>query len=143
MNFCLNYPYVKFNFTFSNPLTIGSLFRFKDRLPELMRSGVVYEFTCPKCNLGKYVGCTSRLLKVRIDSHRGVSHRTGDNLKTKDFSAIRSHCFKCKHIMNYSNFKILAQAQKGSSLTILESLYIKQLSPKLNNTTSSVTLHIA
>ena len=138
-----SYPYVKFNFTFSNPLTIGSLFKFKDRLPELMRSGVVYEFNCPKCNFGKYVGCTNRLLKVRIDSHRGVSHRTGISLKTKEFSAIRNHCLKCKHKINYEDFNILAQVQKRSSLNILESLYIKQLSPQLNNSTTFTTLQIA
>ena len=137
------YPYVQFNLTFSNPLTIGSLFKFKDRLPELMRSGVVYEFNCPKCNLGKYVGCTSRLLKVRIDSHRGVSHRTGINLSNKEFSAIRSHCLKCRHIIGYTDFKILAQVQKRSALSILESLYIKQLSPQLNSSTTSTPLQIA
>ena len=73
------YPYVNFHFIFSNPLTISSMFKFKDVLPELMRSRVIYHFNCPKCNLGNYVGCTNRLLKVRIDSHRGVSHRTGVN----------------------------------------------------------------
>ena len=48
------YPYVKFHFISKNPLTIGTLFRFKDSLPELMRSSTVYLFTCPKCNLGTY-----------------------------------------------------------------------------------------
>ena len=36
------YPYVKFNFIFKNTFTINSLFRFKDNLPELMRSLIVY-----------------------------------------------------------------------------------------------------
>ena len=94
------YPYVDFKFVLKNPLTIGSMFNFKDTLPELMRSSIIYKFTCPKCNLGTYVGYSSRLMRVRIDSHRGVSHRTGSNLNKKQFSAIRSHSYKCNHSIN-------------------------------------------
>ena len=137
------YPYAEFRFVFKNPLTIGSLFSFKDTLPESMRSSVIYKFVCPKCNFGTYVGCTKRLLKVRIDSHRGVSHRTGCTLKTKEHSAIRSHCNSCKHIISYSDFKIIAQTSNSQHLPILESLYIKQLVPELNNQTTSIPLHIA
>ena len=139
---CLLYPYVNFHFVFKNPLTIGSLFKFKDTLPELMRSKTVYIFTCPKCNLGKYIGATSRLLKVRISSHMGVSHRTGCILNKKEFSAARNHANSCRHHIHYNDFKILGQSHSNHSLPFLESLYIKQYSPSLNNTTSSVPLHI-
>ena len=39
---CLSnlYPYIKFNFSF----------HFKDALPDLILSCIVYEFSCPKCN---------------------------------------------------------------------------------------------
>ena len=137
------YPYVDFKFIFKNPLTIGSLFHFKDTLPVLMRACSVYKFSCPKCNFGTYIGCTKRLLKVRIDSHRGVSHRTGSVLKNKEFSSIRSHALSCRHTIEYSNFSILSQSSNHYSLPILESLYIKQLSPHLNSQTTSVPLHIA
>ena len=137
------YPYVDLKFVFKNPLTIGSLFSFKDTLPELMRSCVVYKFNCPKCNFGTYVGCTKRLLKVRIDSHRGVSHRTGCTLKSKENSPVRSHANSCHHIVQYSDFKILAQAPNHHSLPFLESLCIKKLAPHLNTQTASVPLHIA
>ena len=142
---CLStlYPYVKFNFVFKNPLTIGSLFCFKDALPDLMRSCIVYEFTCPKCDFGKYVGCTYRLSRVRIDSHRGVSHRTGCTLNKKEFSAIRAHCQECKHYIQYKDFKILSQAPGRYSLPFLESLFIKQLNPNLNSSTTSIPLKIA
>ena len=126
-----------------NPKTIGSLFRFKDTLPTLMRSLVVYRYSCPRCNLGTYIGSTKRMLKVRADSHRGVSHRTGINLKRKEFSNIRDHAYKCKTRISYENFEIVAQATDQTSLLILESLSIKQLVPTLNNQSSSVPLHIA
>ena len=137
------YPYVDFYFVFRNPLNIGSMFSFKDILPKLMRSCVVYFFNCPKCNFGTYVGCTKRLCKTRIDSHRGVSHRTGSILAKKEYSAIRLHTNICKHKLNYNDFKILSQTNNHYSLPILESLFIKQLSPNLNNQTTSFPLHIA
>ena len=137
------YTYVDFKFVFKNPLTVGSLFYFKDALPESMRSCIVYKFTCPKCNFGTYVGCTKRLLKVRIDSHRGVSYRTGCTLTNKENSAVRFHTDRCRHAIQYQDFQILSQAPNQYSLPFLESLYIKQLAPKLNNQTTSVPLHIA
>ena len=137
------YTYVDFRIVFKNPLKIGSLFSFKDTLPESMRSCLVYKFTCPKCNFGTYVGCTKRLLKVRIDSHKGVSHRTGCGLSNKENSAIRSHTDRCRHNILYTDFKILSQSANQYSLPFLESLYIKLLAPNLNNQTTSVPLHIA
>ena len=137
------YPYVNFHFIFKNPFTIGSLFRFKDTLPELMRSSIVYHFSCPRCNLGTYVGCSNRLLKVRIDSHRGVSYRTGLQLSKKEFSSIRNHSHSCNHTIQYKDFKIISQSPNSYSLPFLESLFIKQLSPNLNSSTTSVPLHIA
>ena len=118
------YPYVDFKFIFKNPLTIGSIFSFKDSLPELMRSCIIYEFNCPKCNFGKYIGCTKRLLKVRINSHMGVSYRTGCALSVKENSAIRDHANKCHHSMQYDDFKLLAQAPNQFSLPFLESISI-------------------
>ena len=137
------YPYVDFKFIFKNPYTIGSLFHFKDTLPVLMQSCLVYFFTCPKCNFGTYIGSTKRLIKVRIDAHRGVSHRTGSTLSTKEFSSVRSHSESCHYNIQYSDFKILSHAPNQYSLPFLESLYIKQLSPHLNSQTTSVPLHIA
>ena len=137
------YPYVDFHFIFKNPLTIGSLFRFKDTLPELMRPSTVYRFDCPRCNFGTYIGCTKRLLKVRIDSHRGVSYRTGSILRNKEHSAIRMHTDSCRYNIQYTDFKILGQASSSYELPFLESLFIKQLSPSLNSQTTSVPLHIA
>ena len=126
-----------------NPLTLGSLFKFKDGLPPLMHSLVVYSFSCPGCKSETYIGATKRMLKVRIDSHKGVSHRTGYSLNKKEFSNIRNHCLKCKVSLAYENFSIVARAPDNFSLPILESLCIKQYVPSLNDQSSSITLHIA
>ena len=137
------FPAIDIRLVSKNPKTLGSLFPYKDKLPTLMRSLVVYSFSCPKCKVGKYVGATKRLLKVRINCHQGVSHRTGCQLKTKEFSNIREHCRKCKISVNYDDFKIIAQAPNELSLPILESLTIKQLVPSLNGQSSSTVLYIA
>ena len=90
------YPYINFSFIFKNSFTIGSFFTIKDKPSPLMRSGVVYEYDCPGCNLGKYIGSTSRLLLVRICNHKGISYRTRSTLCNPDFSAIRNHSVTCK-----------------------------------------------
>ena len=137
------YPYVQFHFIFKNNFTLGNLFKFKDGIPKLFRSGIIYKFDCPRCNLGTYIGCSSRMLRVRIDSHNGVSHRTGCPLNKKEYSAIRDHCKKCKHDIQYEDFTILAQTPNKLSLAILESLYIRQFQPSLNSSSSSVPLHVS
>ena len=137
------FPMVDFKICFVNPFKIGNLFKFKDSLPQLMRSRVVYKYNCPKCNLGTYVGSTDRLLKIRIDSHRGVSYRTGNPLNTPDPSPIRSHNSNCNKNLVYDNFTILATANSQQDLLILESLFIKSNSPRLNQNTSCIPLSIA
>ena len=126
-----------------NPRTIGGLFRFKDTIPDLMRSLVVYKYTCSRCNLGTYLGSTKRMLKVRIDSHRGVSHRTGCSLSKKEFSNVREHANKCGSVIDYKDFEIIMQAKNETSLAILESISIKQLVPTLNGQSSSAPLFIS
>ena len=145
LNSCLTrlYPYVNFIFIFKNPFILGNLFRFKDTIPKLFHSGIVYKFDCPRCNLGTYIGCSTRMLGVRIASHKGVSHRTGCPLNKKEFSAIREHCRKCKHDIQNDDFSIIAETPNKASLVILESLYIRQFQPSLNNSSSSVPLHVS
>ena len=126
-----------------NPLSIGSLFKSKERLDSLMTSKIVYLFTCPRCDLGRYVGLSRRLLKVRIDAHKGVSFRTGNKITNPEYSSIRNHAKKCKHDIQYTDFKIIGRAKTENQLKILESLLIKQLVPELNNQTTSTPLHLS
>ena len=137
------FPALDIRLVSCNPKKLGSIFQYKDKLPALMKSLVVYCFTCPKCKVGKYVGATKRLLKVRIASHLGVSHRTGISLQNKDFSNIRNHCKACRTSFNYDDFSIVAQAPNQQSLSILESLTIKRTVPSLNSQASSTVLYIA
>ena len=138
-----NIPSINLKLIPKNPLTIKSLFNYKDQLNDLMTSNVVYKYSCPKCNFGNYVGATKRLLKVRIDSHKGISHRTGCRIKNPDISSIRDHSKKCRSLIEYKDFSIIGKVTNDHDLPILESIMIKQLVPSLNAQTSATQLYLA
>ncbi|CAF4725681.1 unnamed protein product, partial [Rotaria sp. Silwood1] len=47
---------------------VGSGFIFKDQIPDPMQAGVVYEATCPQCEV-HYIGKTFRHFKTRVHEH--------------------------------------------------------------------------
>ena len=60
----------------------------KDKVPDLQRSNLVYEFTCPGCN-ESYIGKTERNLNTRLKEHLGPAK-----------SAISKHLTDCDNV-NY------------------------------------------
>ena len=140
-------PFIELRLSPKNPLSIGTFFNCKDKLPSYMQAGVVYEFSCPKCKLGNtYIGCTTRRLHVRIDEHKGVSPRTGkttiSSLKLRDNSNIGKHTDNCEHLITYKDFKILSKHKDKQSLLISESIHIKLKHPSLNSDLSSIPLQL-
>ena len=53
-------------------IRMHDFFCFKDRVPECLRSRVVYKFTCSRCN-STYVGMTNRHMRTRASEHMGIS----------------------------------------------------------------------
>ena len=127
------YPYIEFRFVFKNTRTIGSLFRYKDRIPEMLQTSVVYLWKCTHadCN-ASYIGSTTRCLHDRIAQHRGVSERTYKELAKKDQSSIRSHCNKENHELNLESFSIIGRESDPTTLRLMESILIKLEEPSLN-----------
>ena len=82
---------------------------------------VYHQYTCSVCK-HRYVGETSRNLRLRIAEHKGISPRTGCKITRPNFSPIRSHCIDLKHDLNDNNFKVLKQANHPSDTKILEAL---------------------
>ena len=65
LNSLLNkfYPQIKLNFLFKNKTTIGSFFPYKDKIPPLLSSGLIYKYSCGQCQ-STYIGETMMQLSL-------------------------------------------------------------------------------
>ena len=95
----------KLQIVFKSQRKLASVFRFKDRLPYDLVSGVVYKYTCGSCK-SSYYGETDRHLKVRSGEHIGISPLTSKKIKPSKKSVIRDHL--CNNAPSFDEFSILA-----------------------------------
>ena len=65
------YPHLNIHFVFRSSTRISSFFSFGDKVPKLLRSGVVYLFKC-RCCSASYVGQTTRHLHTRVSEHQST-----------------------------------------------------------------------
>jgi len=99
----------------------------KDRLPDMTKSNVIYQFTCNTCKL-QYVGRTERRLEDRVREHT----RLNPSLKAVK-SSIAEHLINTGHSYQRDEcFTILHQTHNRRLLKIIEAIYISKLKPKLN-----------
>ena len=122
------YPQLCLKIIFVNNFSVSSFFNYKDRVPPLVTSNIVYQYICPQCS-ETYVGETSRHLETRISEHRSVSSRTSLPL-AKPKSNIYSHFLNTAYVINRSSFKII------------ECIYIHKLKPSINGIQYSNPLQI-
>ncbi|CAF5229933.1 unnamed protein product, partial [Rotaria magnacalcarata] len=73
------YPLKQVRVVYDITARISHNFTTKDKIPTELRSGVVYEATCPVCN-EKYIGQTCRHLKTRINEHLSYQKRVMPSL---------------------------------------------------------------
>ena len=104
-------------------------------------SGVLYKYTCGRCN-SSYYGKTDRHLKVRSGEHIGISPLTFRKVKPSKESAIRDHLLNCNNIPSFDEFTILTYGHHKYILEIKESLLIKRDRPVLNKNISSAKLFL-
>lgn len=134
------FPTIEFRLVYSNPYCIGTLLPYKDKFCSAMRSSVVYHYKCPRCNLGTYIGSTSRLLRVRMSEHFGISHRTSEPLTQKENSPIARHAERCHVYFNLRDVTIIETASDEKSLRIAESILIRKNNPSLNRDVAAYPL---
>ena len=120
---------------------LSNIFRFKDRVPYDLVSGVVYEYTCGRCN-SSYYGQTERHLKVRSGEHLGILQLTFKKTKPSKESSIRDHLLQCDNNPAFDEFTILTHGNKKYLLEIKENLLIKRDKLVLNKSISSDMLHL-
>ena len=70
------YPHIQIRFIFTLKLTVGSLFRFKDKIPSQLLTSVIYEYKCGQCT-SSYIGLTGKQLKIRIFPTQGSFVQNG------------------------------------------------------------------
>ena len=95
---------------------LAEAFRFKDRIPKELTSGVVYKFQCGLCNESYYGECV-RHLNVRIGEHIGISPLTKKKVKPKG-SAVSDHLLLCNHSPSFENFSVLTKGNKKIPIRI-------------------------
>ena len=104
-------------------------------------SGVVYKYTCGRCN-STYYGETDRHLKVRSGEHIGISPLTFKKTKPSKESAIHDHLLNYNNIPSFEEFTVLTNKNNKFDLEIKESLLIKGDRPNLNKSISSTKLFL-
>ena len=131
----------KFQIVFKNQRKLANVFRFKYCLSFDSVSGVVYKYTCRRCN-SFYYGETDRNLQVRSKEHIGISPLTFGKVEPSKESAIRDHLVNCNTIPSFDEFTILGNGHHKYILEIKASLLIKRDRPVLNKNISSAELFV-
>ena len=124
------YPQVSLRIVFTSSNCVQSYFKFKDTIPESLRSSIVYLYKCDSCN-ASYIGKCERHFRTRCSEHEGRSVRTGALLAKPSHSAIRDHCEERSHLMSKGNFSILGSTSDKLELTIMEALFQSKYKPNL------------
>ena len=128
----------KLQVIFKGQNTISRFFRYKDKIPYLLNSHLVYQYKCSCCR-ASYIGYTRRHIKTRWSEHMGVSPYTGA-LVVGQIGVVRDHMLTCQTKIKIDNFKILETDNLPTSLRIKESLLIQKFNPSLNKDDSSTPL---
>ena len=130
----------------------------KDKLPYKNKSGIIYKFTCNRCE-SEYVGKSSRRLVDRIHEHvppqlRRKTLPTPSNesnhsyelrsrqppgsqtpaLPSYNISSVKLHLLEnpeCAEHYNDNCFTILAESRSKFHLSVLESVFINDRKPFL------------
>ena len=106
------------------------MFRFKDRQPYDLVSGLVYEYACGWCN-SFYYGKTERHLKFRSGEHIGILQLTFKKTKPSKESSIHDHLLQCDSNPAFDKFTILTLGIKNIYLKLKKSFEkARQTSPK-------------
>ena len=126
---------------FTSFVRAKSNFNFKDKLPSMLLSGLVYTFKCGGYNATCY-GKTKRHFKFRICEHLGISHLTGKKVEidSNKVTAIQEHLLCWNYSPSFEDFSLLTSESNDFKLKIMERLLIARDKPVLNKADSSLPL---
>ena len=110
-----------------NTFKISSYFSLKSQMPKILKSDVVYKFTCLCDTNISYIGKTKRHLVVR-----SLEHLKFEDPEPK--SEVKTHLKGCGICRNakFDNFEILKKCRSDFESKINEAMFIKKETPILN-----------
>ena len=128
----------KLNIVFKTSTRVSHYFRFKDKYPSVLKSNIVYKYTCRNCNIS-YIGKSLRHTIARFSEHLGLSARTGKPVRGTLVTPVREHALYCDSKPSFDDFEIIGTQSNGNNflLELKESIFIYHYGPKLNNNTTS------
>ena len=92
----------------------------KPPVEKALRSGVVYQISCPRCK-ACYVGQTGRHLTTRFKEHQSKK------------GPVKTHFSECGVPLELDMVEILASSQRSEQHRLtLEALFIREIKPSLN-----------
>ena len=92
----------------------------KPPVEKMLRSGLVYQLTCPRCD-ARYVGETCRHMLTRFKEH------------TQKVGPMKKHLQECDTTLTDEHVEILQITSRGEEfLLTLEALHIRERKPKIN-----------
>ena len=104
----------------------GSLMRVKNRKPDELKRGAVYEVPCGECDRS-YIGETGRCLKERLKEHQ-YAVRTG-NMN----NGIAAHAWSSQHSVNWDEARVLVFEQHQKRRRVLEAIRIQRNGDRSSN----------
>ena len=137
-------PNCKIRIVFKIQNRLRNKFRFKDIIPEELKSNLLYKYTCSSCN-AKYEGETSRHCYVRFCEHLGITPLLGRPSRRKlIISPIYDHIQQTGHTGTLDDFEITGGGSRYTEfqLQVMESLLISKNNPILNKDKTSVPLYL-
>ena len=133
-----HYPNVKLQFVYKSPKQLSSIFKFKDLLPPLVCSNIIYKYLCSGCS-ATYYGKTSRNLNICCYEHLGTN-KSGSKRSTPSSSSVGDHIKQSGHEGTLEDFSIISKTSMTFDLLIHESLLIQRDRPNLNSQQSSISM---
>ena len=116
LNFC------KLQVIFKSQNKLCKIFCFKDPVPQILTSDMVYKFQCGLCNESYYGECV-RYLAVSGE-HIGILPLSNKRIQPRKDSAVCNHLLNCNYLPTFEDFSVLFHENKKYLLELKESLLI-------------------
>ena len=98
-------------------------FCFKNRVSQILTSGVAYKFQCGLCNEFCYRECV-RHLALRSGEHIGISSLTNKRIQPRNDNAVCHHLLICNYSPTFEDFSVLCHENKKYLLELKENVLI-------------------